>query len=177
MAVDVVLVLHSEHRRLQQLVERCGRPSRGFHDPGTELQQALHAHMLAATAEIYPTAARLCPPDDWPGRTLAEIRVVAEAESVDPTDLQSATDALVRVESDVVIPVLDAALEVPARRRLGKVFRIRRDAAARNSQASHRRHRTQTELYEVARRAGIEHRSRMTQAELQAALEARGISV
>lgn len=175
MAVDVVLVLHSEHRRLQQLVERCGRSRRGFHDPAAELQQALQAHMLAATAEIYSTAARLCP-GEWPAETLTEVRVTAEAQRPDAAALQAATDVLVRVERDVVIPALESGLEVPARRRLGKAFRIRRDAAARHTHSSRRRRRTQTELYEVARRVGIEHRSRMTQAELQAALEARGIT-
>jgi hypothetical protein len=108
---------------------------------------------------------------------LTEVRVRAQADPPDAAGLQEATDALVRVEREVVIPALESDLEVPARRRLGKVFRIRRDAAARHAQSSRRRHRSQTELYEVARRVGIERRSRMTQAELQAALEARGITV
>jgi hypothetical protein len=176
MAVDVVLVLNSEHRRLAQLVERCGRPRRGLHDPAAELQQALHAHMVAATAEIYPAAARRCPPRGWPGEGLTGVRVAAEQEPPDVGRLQEAAQSLVTMERETVIPALDG-LEVPARRRLGKVFRIRRDAAARNAASSHRRHRTQTELYEVARRVGIEHRSRMTQAQLQSALQARGISV
>lgn len=174
MAVDVVLVLQSEHRRLQQLAERCGRPSRGFHDPLADLQQALYAHLVAATAEIYPKVARLAA-DEWPAAELAALRAAAES---DPTDALTATaHELVELEQRCVVPVLEERLELEARRRLGKVFRIRRDAAIRSANSTHRRHRTQTELYELARRAGIEHRSRMTQAELQAAIEARGISV
>lgn len=174
MAVDVVLVLQSEHRKLHQLVERCGRPSRGFHDPHADLQQALYAHLVAATAEIYPATARLCG-EDWPAARLSELRALAEGE---PTDaLTAAAEDLVELEQRCVLPVLDERMELEARRRLGKVFRIRRDAAARSANSTRRRHRTQTELYELARRAGIEHRSRMTQAELQAAIEARGISV
>lgn len=174
MAVDVVLVLQSEHRKLHQLVERCGRPSRGFHDPVADLQHALYAHMVAATAEIYPTAARLSG-SLWPAEAVTEIRKAAESESSDA--LRAATADLVRMEEQYVLGLFGEHLELDARRRLGKVFRIRRDAAARSAATSRRRHRTQTELYELARRAGIEHRSRMTQAELQAAIEARGISV
>jgi hypothetical protein len=58
---------------------------------------------------------------------------------------------------------------------MGKVFRMRRDANLRSGHDGSRRRRSQTELYEMARRAGVEHRSRMTQAQLQAALEARGL--
>lgn len=174
MAVDVVLVLQSEHRKLQQLVERCGRTSRGFHDPVADLAHALYAHMSAATGEIYPTTARLAG-SAWPAARAAQISSAAESEA--PETLQQAAGALARFEEEHVLPLLEERLELEARRRLGKVFRMRRDAAARSASTSRRRHRTQTELYELARRAGIEHRSRMTQAELQAAIEARGISV
>lgn len=180
MAVDVVLVLQSEHRKLHQLVERCSRPSRGFHDPVADLQQALDAHLAAATAEIYPTAARLAGPD-WPPEAVSRIREAVDSVSGDSDDahaaLLQATTELVALEEHHVLPHLEQRVELAPRRRLGKVFRMRRDAAVRNAGTSHRRHRTQTELYELARRAGIEHRSRMTQAELQAAIEARGISV
>lgn len=176
MAVDVVLVLHSEHRRLLQLAERAGRPGRGFHDPAGDLQRALYAHLIAATAEIYPTAARLCPGDAWPGEALAAARVVAEDPRTGTDELSAAARGLVRTETEVVLPALEQRLEVGARRRMGKVFRLRRDAAARNAATTRRRHRSQTELYEMARRAGIEQRSRMTQAELQAAIEARGLN-
>jgi hypothetical protein len=177
MAVDVVLVLHSEHRKLHQLVERCGRASRGFHDPCAELQQALEAHLTAASTEIYPTAARSCAPDQWPAEALAGIRTVAEDHEPDQEAIVAAVHGLLDIETGIVLPALEARLELPARRRMGKVFRLRRDAALRHATTSRRRHRTQTELYELARRAGIEQRSRMTQAELQAAIEERGLSV
>jgi hypothetical protein len=53
---------------------------------------------------------------------------------------------------------------------MGKVFRIRRDAVLRGGHARQHRQRSHTELYELARRAGLENRSTMTQAQLQAAV-------
>lgn len=174
MAVDIVLVLRSEHRRLQQLVSRCGRSSRGFHDPVSELHQALRAHILAATAEIYPAAAKASDPASWPAESLTEVRTLVERQHPDHRDMVLAAGVLVEAEERAVLPLLEH-FELGQRRRLGKVFRIRRDAMSRSSSESHRRRRSQTELYELARRAGVEHRSRMTQAELQAAVEARGL--
>lgn len=174
MAVDIVLVLSSEHRRIQQLVQRCGRASRGFHDPVMELHQTLRAHILAATAELYPAAAKSGDTTQWPAAVLTDIRTTVEQEQPDGQELIDAAQALIDAEQRSVVPVLEA-MEIPHRRRLGKVFRIRRDALARSASASHRRRRSQTELYELARRAGVEHRSRMTQAELQEAIETRGL--
>jgi hypothetical protein len=171
MAVDIVLVMRSEHRRVQQLIDRCGRASRGFHDPVQELLQVLRAHMLAATAEIYPSAVKVNPAN-WPADRLTEVRTLLEREPR-ADEVTHAAEVLVTAEAEHVLPLLES-LEVTARRRLGKVFRIRRDALVRASGNSHRRRRSQTELYEAARRAGVEHRSRMTQAQLHAAIEARG---
>lgn len=174
MAVDIVLVLHSEHRRFQQLVERCGRTSRGFHDPVSELHLTLRAHVLAATAEIYPTAAKSSPVDTWPAAQLTEVRTLVEQEQLGQAEAIRAAALLTDAEEQAVLPVLEM-LEIGPRRRLGKVFRIRRDASSRGSVGPRRRRRSQTELYELARRAGVEHRSRMTQAELAEAIEARGL--
>jgi hypothetical protein len=174
MAVDIVLVLRSEHRHIQQLLDRCSRASRGFHDPIAELHQALRSHVLAATAEIYPTAAKACDPQEWPADRLTLVRTLVERDHLEDSEARHAAEELVEAEEDSVIPILEG-LELIQRRRLGKVFRIRRDALVRQSAGSRRRRRSQTELYELARRAGVEHRSRMTQAELQAAIDARGI--
>ena len=172
MAVDIVLVLGSEHRRLRQLVERCGRSSRGFHDPVRELQKVLRAHIVAASAEVYPTAATLGPPSQWPAEAIAGVRQQAESGRPTRSELAAAADGLIGVE--LYVMSLLEGLELTDRRRLGKVFRIRRDALLRSAGNASRRRRSQTELYEVARRAGVEHRSRMTQAQLQAAIDARG---
>lgn len=174
MAVDIVLVLHSEHRRVGQLIERCGRASRGFHDPVEDLHHALRAHVLAATAEIYPVAAKSSDPQSWPSQQLTDVRMTLEDDHPGQAEVIGAAEVLVTLEQEHVIPVLET-MELFQRRRLGKVFRIRKDAALRAAASSGRRRRSQTELYELARRAGVEHRSRMTQSELQAAIESRGL--
>jgi hypothetical protein len=175
MAVDIVLVLRSEHRRLLRLCDRCGLSSRGFHDPLGDLRNAMRAHIVAASAEIYPTAALMRGQDDWLGARLAQIRWVVQSEDMAVDRIVGAAHHLMAMEEQHVIDVLAESMEVPERRRMGKVFRIRRDAAMRGSAAGSRRRRSQTELYELARRAGVEHRSRMTQAQLQAAIDTRGI--
>ncbi|MEZ5184537.1 MAG: hypothetical protein R2720_02225 [Candidatus Nanopelagicales bacterium] len=136
-----------------------------------ELHTVLRAHVLAAVAEVYPTAARHSAINQWPAGVFADLRQTAEADDPSHAQLTEATIRLIEAESDHVVTVLDAGLEVCERRHLGKVFRIRRDASLRKIKRTTRRRRSQTELYEVARRAGVQHRSSMTQAQLQAAIE------
>lgn len=170
MAVDILLVFASEHRRLRQLVARFGRSSRGFRDPVRELQLALRAHVIAASAEVYPAAAERA--SRWPGDVLARVRREVEDPRASRSGLAGSTQSLIGAEQDVIDAL--TGLELTERRRLGRVFRMRRDSLLRASATTSRRRRSQTELYETARRAGVEHRSRMTQAELQAAIDARG---
>ena len=128
--------------------------------------------MLAAGAEVYPTAAQRSITNDWPAEEFADIRKVAEATEIGADELIRAAKELVGAEVRFVLPAVES-LELNVRRRMGKVFRMRRDANLRNGDSGSRRRRSQTELYEMARRAGVEHRSSMTQAQLQEALEAR----
>ncbi len=176
MAVDIALVLRSEHRRLGELSARCCRRSRGFHNPQSDLRLALRAHVLAASAEIYPRAVELGGPDDWPAARMAAIRHAAESPDTAPAELVAATRELILAEEQRVVGLLEVSLELPERRRMGRAFRLRRDANLRGGATGPRRRRSQTELYELARRAGVERRSRMTQAQLQAAMDARGVS-
>lgn len=168
MAVDITLVLRSEHRRLRQLIDRCGRPRRGFGDPVADLRAALRAHVGAASTEVYP----LVPADD----DLDRVRALSTSESWSREALVEAAEELIAVEQKQVVGVLAEAVEPGRRRRMGKAFRMRRDALLRRAGSSRRRHRSQTELYELARRAGVAHRSNMTQAQLEQALEMRGIT-
>lgn len=171
MAVDIALVLQSEHRRIRQLISRCSRSSRGFHDPVSELEAEVRRHLEIAQQEVYPTSRTLC--DHWPQDTLDRIRAVLGDQSATLPQVIEAADALIEFESEVVIPSLQQEKDVLDRRRIGKVFRMRRDAAVRTTKKAHRKAPSQTELYEIARRAGVEQRSRMTQAELQKAITAR----
>lgn len=166
MAVDITLVLRTEHRRLRQLIERCGRPRRGFGDPVADLRVALLAHVAAARSEVYPVVGA---EDD-----LDRVLDVAARPAPSREDLVEAARETLAVEQQVVETLADA-LEPGRRRRIGKAFRVRRDTELRRAGSPRRRHRSQTELYELARRAGVEYRSNMTQAQLQQALEARGM--
>ena len=138
MAVDIALVLRSEHRRLKELAARCGRTSRGFHDPPSDLQKALRAHVLAAAAEVYPTAAQKSTANGWPAQEFAEIRKAAEANTISADELVRAVEDLVDAEMQFVVPAVES-LELNARRRMGKVFRMRRDANLRNGDPAGRR--------------------------------------
>ena len=160
MASDILLVLKSDHRTLGLLADRCTRQARGFAEPRRDLERALSAHLTATAAEVYP-------------------RLRLDGPGLDPAALQNAEAAqliehLAQVrsfeEADVVPALARRPLE--ERRRIGKVFRIRRDAALRSFGTSRRRPPSQPELYELARRAGVEHRSRMTAAQLHAAVAA-----
>lgn len=168
MASDVVLLLRSEHRRLLALVERCERTARGLHDPVAQLRRELWAHAAAAGEEITAAAPRgERPPEQWVA-TLDRVADLA-ADAAVPA-LRRVTTALVQTEDRVLLPWLGQALTLDERRRVGKLYRVRRDSHSRTRLS--RRQRSRTELYEKARRAGVENRSRMTQAELQAAVEA-----
>ncbi len=79
MAVDITLVLRSEHRRLQKLADRCGRNSRGFHDPVCDLRRALRAHTRAAS-ELYSSAGPGIQ-DGAAAATLADVRQSAENDA------------------------------------------------------------------------------------------------
>ena len=167
MAVDITLVLSSEHRRLRRLIDRCGRPQRGFGDPVADLRAALLAHVSAAGTEVYPIV-----PIEM---DLDRLLDVASAAQSSREDLVEAAEKVIAVEQSQVVGVLADAVEPGRRRRMGRAFRARRDASLRRAGPPRRRLRSQTELYELARRAGVQHRSDMTQAQLQEALEVRGL--
>lgn len=167
MASDICLVLRSEHRDLLVLADQCGRVSRGLHDPVAGLSHRLAAHLRAAEEEVHPVLRSSAP------ATLTDLLDVERAVAglgADRQGLARAARELVDVERAVVVPALAALLPIADRRRLGRVFRIRRDAVLRGAHPRQNRQLSQTELYELARRAGLEHRSTMTQAQLRAAV-------
>lgn len=176
MASDIALVLRSEHRHLLLLADRCARPSRGFQDPDADLRNALIAHLSAASSEVY-SGAVASGNRQWAnvaGRTLLE---ALKARNLTTEELKQAAETVVQAEVSEVLPALEAKYPVAERRRMGKVFRIRRDVVLRSEGVSKHRQLSQTELYEQARRAGVEQRSRMTQAELQSAVAAHASQV
>lgn len=168
MTSDIILVLRSDHRELLTLAEQCARPSRGFQDPEDELRRRLAAHAAAREAAV-PS-----PPDGvGPDPQLHEAGDSVPAGITDLWREGVVVQAvrLVAFEREHLLPALDRLL-IADRRRMGKVFRIHRERALRHSSPRVRRQRSQSELYELARRAGIEQRSRMTQAQLDEAVSA-----
>ena len=171
MASDIVLVLRSEHRDLLILADQCGRMSRGFHDPVGDLRGRLQAHLAAVDVGVSPVLRSLPSADLGDLRHAVELVGAALAdESVGREELAQVVRGLVEAERSDVMLALVAQVPIAERRRAGKVFRMRRDAVLRADQSRHNRQRSQTELYELARRAGVEHRSTMNQAQLQAAV-------
>jgi hypothetical protein len=171
MASDIGIVLRSEHRDLLILADQCGRMSRGLHDPVADLRRRLRAHLTAAEAEVYPVVRSSSSPNQ--AGLLRAVQTVGAAlmdESVAREELAQVARSLVEAERSAVVLALAAQLPIDERRRMGRVFRMRRDAVLRTAHARQNRQRSQTELYELARRAGLEHRSTMTQAQLQAAV-------
>jgi hypothetical protein len=171
MASDVVLVLRSEHRDLLILADRCRRMSRGFQDPEADLRGRLQAHVAAVDVETCPVLRSLSAADLGDLRNAVTLVGAALGdESVGREELAQVVWGLVEAERSDVMRALVAQLPIAERRRAGKVFRMRRDAVLRAEHSRHHRQRSQTELYELARRAGVEHRSTMNQAQLQAAV-------
>ena len=165
MASDIGLVLGSEHRDLLVLADQSGWASRGFHDPVTELGRRLLAHVAAVEAEVHPVLRSSPSLNQVDVRNVVErVDAILGEDAVDREALAGAARDLVDVER-AVLPALVAMLPIAERRRMGKVFRIRRDAALRSAHSRQHRQLSQTELYELARRAGLEHRSTMTQAQ------------
>jgi hypothetical protein len=171
MASDVVLVLRSEHRDLLILADRCRRMSRGFHDPVADLRRRLQAHLAAAEMEVWPVLRSVSP--STPADLVQAIERAGAAlgdGSAGREDLPHVVGGLVEAERSSVMLAFLTQLPIAERRRVGTVFRMRRDAALRADHSRHSRQRSQTELYELARRAGVERRSTMNQAQLQAAV-------
>jgi len=169
MASDIGLVLRTEHRDLLILADRCGRASRGFQDPAADLERRLRAHIAAANESAMSAVSSTGAPEL---RHALEAAVASlDGGSTTGGALAEVARRLVEAEQAQVLPVLEERVPLPERRRMGRVFRIRRDAVLRAAHAHPHRQRSQTELYELARRAGLEHRSTMTQSQLQAAVE------
>jgi hypothetical protein len=171
MASDIGLVLGSEHRDLLVLADQCGRAARGLRDPAAELRRRLVAHLAAAEAEVFPVLRSFASLDLTDLSTAVEqLGAALRDDAAAAQDLARGARALVDSERVAVVPVLVARLPIAERRRMGKVFRIRRDGVLRGWHSRPLRQLSQTELYELARRAGLKHRSTMTQAQLQAAV-------
>ena len=171
MASDLLLVLKSEHREMSSLADQCTRPSRGFENPQLRLAEHLRAHVAGLERNVL--GSQLVGPQGVAvvSEIAAAVHEAAGADAV-PSDVPQLARHVSAREEEALLPLLESDVPLTERRRMGKGFRLVRDATLRAVHTGQRRVRSQTELYEVARRAGLERRSRMTQAELQFAVEA-----
>ncbi len=163
-------MLRSEHRDLIDLADQCGRPSRGFEDPVGRLHDRLRAH-LSALERIAASTSRWLGDGGSPVAEALERLRLGTQGAADRQETPALARTVVDHEEEAVIPEMERAVPLLERRRAGKSFRMVRDTALRANHPSSRRLRSQSELYALARRAGLEHRSRMTQSELQRAVE------
>lgn len=170
MPSDILLVLHSDQRQLMVLADRCRRSGRGLEDPEGDLRAALTAHATALLHEVLPRV-----------RGTAELAEHLDAMISGLPDqgsekLADTAEQVVEAERQELTGNA-ATLSIDARRRLGKAFRIRRQAALRARGHTRRVTVSQSELYEIARRAGISQRSKMTHAELLQAVHGAGATL
>ena len=167
MASDIVLVLRSEHRELSALADQCSRMSRGFEDPARRLGERMRAHAAALERNVLGHTLLASEVDGIVRDIVEQLRSEVDERSPDVV-----AGSVITREAEALLPRLDREVPLAERRRMGKGFRLVRDAALRGSHPTSRRARSQSELYEVARRAGLERRSRMSLVELQHAVEA-----
>lgn len=184
---NAVRLLQADHRRIGELVRRLGRSYRAGESLRVEAAAELRAHVEATRAVLLPFAAdRQVAPgtgDGDPEEALLKGLIACAAELGDARDpvpaelarrLATAWDQHVEREGPLLTGLRET-VEVHRLRMLGDALRRSRDSALRTAlRGTSRLNRpvaTRAELYERARRLGIEGRSSMTRGELQSALD------
>jgi hypothetical protein len=184
MPSSVVRVVTADHDRLARLLRRMCAPGPNRERWRKELSGLLHAHRLAERAHLYPAVLAQAPPlqdavrhsaacDVAVDQLLADL-AQAEVDRPGHNDLCERASALLtdhatRVSSTILRPLVE---HLPRRelRRLGGEFEQRREselmAVVDHEPPPRRLDLSRAELYEMARRAGIEGRSSMSRAEL-----------
>jgi hypothetical protein len=188
---NAVRLVQADHRRIGELVRRLGRSYRAGESLRVQATAELLAHVEATRAALLPFAAdrQVTPPDlaDRYEVLLEGLDACAAelGESPDPVPAELAQRLAATWSEHVecerpLLAGLDAAVEVHRLRILGDALRRSRDAARRTAlRGTSRLNRpvaTRAELYERARRIGIEGRSSMSRAELQHALDQHSAS-
>ena len=191
MGTNAVRLVQADHRRIGELVRRLGRSYRAGESLRVQATAELRAHLEATGAVLLPFAAdrQVTPPDMADryeallaglGACVAEL---GEARDPVPAELAGRLAAVWSEHVECERPLLDGldeAVEVHRLRILGDALRRSRDSALRTAlRGTSRLNRpvaTRAELYERARRMGIEGRSSMSRAELQHALDQHSAS-
>lgn len=184
MASSIVRVVRDDHERIPRLVRRVVAPGPSRQRWRHELLRLLRAHLVAERATLTPAvfapvgdavqdaAARLAGPD----RALDDAADALEADDLDSPGLAENGDRLLallaqhEVLVDEVLRPLDQAVTRTRVRALGADYTRARNSALQEHGADgptpRRLDLPRAELYELARRAGIEGRSAMSRREL-----------
>ena len=182
MGSNIIRIVRADHRRIEDLVERLGRPHRADDSLRRRLAAEIAGHADASARALLPFAESRVSDLGDARRSLEELTDLARRldECVDPVPadlLERARSVLhrhVEVEEGATLRPLDHVARVSRLREVGDAFR-RRSAAvvAARRPASPRATAARAELYERARRYGIAGRSSMSRDELHAALRDR----
>lgn len=190
MPSSVVRLVTLDHRRLERLLERVVAPGPSRERWQRELLQLLAAHQAAEEGELYASLAA-----DWGEQSVADVRAEADrlAAAADrlgaldlrpdgePSglgagvgDLKQALAEHAHVTEDVLLPLVGERLERKRLRELGGRYEERREQELVDNgghrDVPRRLDYSRAELYELARKAGIEGRSAMTREQLIDAL-------
>ncbi len=182
MPSSVVRLVALDHDRMLRLARRACSPGPSQDRWRDELVQLLRAH-AAAEAEVLDAsgvAERLRPVDD----EVATVTDALASSAIGGPEMGSACERLerlLRVHADLlaeqVLGPLEAAVPRREIRRLGGAYETRRDEALREAGTDERPPRRldlpRAELYELARRAGIQGRSAMSRRDLISELQRR----
>lgn len=187
MARNVLAVIQTDHRRIGRLIDRLFAGRTSFPVARDELVQLARAHLVAERGVVHPAAAEraahaedLEAADEAAQRLdalLAEVATLSDrpADDTRRATLAEALAAHVQAEERVSHVLHDACAQ-ELLRRWGGDYGRERDAVAHRFHVApaipRRFDRPRTELYEMARKAGIEGRTRMSRDELIAALRA-----
>ena len=189
MASSIVRAVRDDHQRIPRLVRRVVAPGPSRQRWRHELLRLLRAHLVAERATLPPAvvapagdavqeaAARLAGQD----RALDDAAAALEADDLDSPGLAEHGDRLLallaqhEVLVDEVLLPLEQAVTRTRVRALGADYARARDSALHEQGADgptpRRLDLPRAELYELARRAGIEGRSAMSRRELIARLQ------
>lgn len=190
MPSSVVRLVTLDHRRLERLLERVVAPGPSRERWQRELLQLLAAHQVAEETELYGSLAA-----DWGEESVRDVRAEGdrlaaaaerlgaldlsgdgEAEGLDAgvDDVRRALAEHAHVTEDVLLPLVGDRLARKRLRELGGRYEQRREQELVDNgghrDVPRRLDYSRAELYELARRAGIEGRSSMTREQLIDAL-------
>ncbi len=191
MPSSITRVVRDDHARLPRLLRRVVRPGPSQERWREELLRLLHAHRVAERSVL--TAEALAPAGDVAATAALDLAALdrdlgdaVQALADSPLDSPALAALGARLgtlldqhsaSSDRLLHVLEGAVARKQVRLLGGSYAAARDAVLQDDGAAEppprRLDLPRAELYELARKAGIEGRSAMSRGELIAELQHR----